>query len=156
MEFIILDVNSSTERVAAKLNLGADAALDNEAPMLKIVEDLFKVEAAIFASQGRRGGGSWAKLKEDTIRRKGSTEILKGTHDELLFKSLTEPEAEFQILHVDRTGIEFGTDRPFAAVHQTGSSKRNIPRRPFMRFTQFDMNRWNAILGAHLMAPFHE
>lgn len=156
MEFVVLDVNRSAERVAAKLNLGADRALNNEEPMWNIVEDLFKIEAAIFSSGGRRGGGSWAKLKPDTIKRKGSSEILKGTHDESLFRSLTEPGAEFQILDVNRTRIEFGTNRPFAYVHQHGSSRRNIPRRPFIRFAPYDYNRWNQILAAHLMVPFHE
>lgn len=154
MEFFVLDVNASAERVAAKLNLGADRALNNEEPMWNIVEDLFKVEAAIFSSQGRRGGGSWKRLSPDYAKRKGNTKILKGTTDETLFRSLTEQDAPFQILHVDNTGIEFGTDRPFAAVHQEGS--RTNPRRPFIRFTQFDINRWNQILATHLMVPFHE
>jgi hypothetical protein len=119
------------------------------------VADMMRVEAAQFSSQGRRGGGSWAQLKPDTVRKKGTSEILRTRGaspgyskfpEDSLFKSLTEPEAEFQVLHVTKSSIIFGTTHPFA-------EKLNRER-PFMRFLATDRARWGRMIAEHLMAPF--
>lgn len=162
LEFHILDPTDSVDKVVAKLEDSAELAINTLFPMEEIVTDMFRVEETIFSSGGRRGGGSWKKLKDDTVKRKGSVDILRGTGNskygdgpgDKLFESLTVRGAEFQILDVSRTGIIFGTERPFAAVHQQGSSSRNIPRRPFIKFTPFDIGRWNKILLNHIVKPF--
>lgn len=152
MQQIIWDF-SDFEKLAEKLTAGASTAVDTFPAMFKITEDMLRIEGEIFGSQGRRGGGSWKALQPDTAKRKGDTKILMGTQDESLFKSLTIRGAQFQILNVDNTVIEFGTERPYAYVHQTGSAW-HIPRRPFLKFLPTDIDRWSNMLLDHLIAPF--
>lgn len=113
------------------------------------------VEERIFETQGRRGGGSWKKLKPETVRKKGTTEILRtrGAKSgysrfpaDSLFKSLTEPGAPYNVTEVTRNRIAFGTKHPYAEVIAS--------QRPFMRFTESDVNRWNDMIAMYLMEPF--
>lgn len=55
----------------------------------------------------------------------GSTSRLKKTG--ALYQSI-------RIVSISRTAVTVGTDRPYAAAHQLGSSKRNLPPRPFFPF----------------------
>lgn len=152
MEFLIIQ-NGSIEKFINKANMSAERALATVGVFLKVAEDIFRIEESIFHSEGRRGGGSWKRLKEDTIKRKGSVEILRSSDS--LYRSVTEPGAEYQILEVDNTGIIFGTDRPWAGVQQFGSTYKNRPARPFIKFTPYDTNRWNTWIIEHLMEPFN-
>lgn len=143
--------------VAVLLKSGAKQAVDTRVVMDKIYLDMLRVEAAVFSSQGRRGGGSWASLKPDTVRRKGTTEILMGGHGDeygpdALLRSVTEPNAPFQILHITKNSVTFGTDRPYAETQQYGSGRS--PARPFLRFTASDRSRWMGMIAEHLMKPF--
>src|SRR5215467_9037508 len=143
---------------------GTVIAAQNIKPALEdIYVDMIRVEGIIFDSQGRRGGGSWKRLKEETIRKKGSTRLLftadanyhykelKGP--DLLAKSMTERGAQYQVLHTDKSHIVFGTDRPYAAVHQRGKASRGIPARPFLRFLPVDERRWANMIGRWVVAP---
>jgi phage gpG-like protein len=73
--------------------------------------------------------------------------------DDILEKSLTEPDAPYQVLKIFKDSIHFGTSRPWAGVHQHGSPARNIPRREFMKFTSKDHSRWNDIIARHIIRP---
>lgn len=148
MEYILIDFEGSIAKVEASLEASARAALNPQPAFRIIYEDLLRIEKAIFASQGRRGGGSWRRLKPDTIKRKGSSEILVDTG--ALKTSLTEPGAPYQILNMGNTEMEFGSELGTAAIHQSGAPSRNIPARPMIRFTQADHARWNDILLQHL------
>jgi len=128
------------------------AALDTLIPMRAISNDLFAIERAQFVSQGRRGGGSWAKLKPDTIARKGHAQILRDTR--ALVDSVTRRDAPFQILEVRNTELIFGTDRPWAGVHQHGSAYKNRPARPFIKILPTDVSRWTSMIARHLTRPF--
>lgn len=139
-------------RVAEKLHKMEVAASDTYAPLLVIAEDMMKAEGALFASGGRRGGGSWARLKPDTIKRKGSTRILYDTGT--LEKSLTVPGAEYQVLNIGKDTLEFGTSDPVAGLHQHGTYK--MPARPVIKFTTGDSARWMNIIVGHLVKPFAE
>lgn len=164
MRFVILDFGTA-QREALRLAGGGRAAFNMFPAMEKISMEMLAAEEQLFISQGRRGGGSWARLKPDTVRKKGSSKILytEGAHDKykpeppsgenILFKSMTKVGARFQYLKVFKNSIHFGTNRPFAAVHQYGSPARKIPARPFLRFTPGDVDRWNAILSRHVMKP---
>jgi phage gpG-like protein len=153
MEFIILDFGTP-KKAATTLEFMAEQAVRMQPPLIEIVDDMFKVEAEIFASAGRRGGGSWKMLTAETAKRKGNWQILRGTQDESLFRSLTEPGAPFQILQISNSEIFFGTERPWASVHQEGSRDGRIPRRPFIRFLPTDITRWQRIIQRHLTKPF--
>lgn len=137
----------TTERVAANLEIMGRRALNMEEPLAEIITDMMLVEKKIFSSGGRRGGGSWARLKDDTVKRKGGNiQILRSTDD--LYRSLTEPNAQYQVLSITPRGIEFGTERPWAFVHQYGNSR--VPRRTFIKFLPSDITRWTRMLNAHL------
>lgn len=150
---IKLTDGGTTYKVAEVLDQGGVAAVELEAPLSEIVVDMYRVEKAIFSSQGRRGGGSWKQLKPEVAKRKGSTKILRDT--DALYDSLTRADAPYQILDVGISSITFGTDRPAAGVHQSGSPKAGIPARPFIKFLPTDVSKWTTILTKHLMRPFN-
>lgn len=149
---ILMTDHGSAEQLAKKLELSGLHALDNRTPLAEISANIFEIEGQIFASGGRRGGGSWAQLKPETIKRKGSTEIL--VDYSYLKDSVTIPGAPFQILEIGNESLVFGTDRPYAFVHQHGSVKAHVPARPFIRFLPTDISRWTRIIAAHLLSPF--
>lgn len=150
MEFIILDTGDA-DRFAHKLDLSANAGADFAVPLAEIEADIFRIEKNIFSSGGRYGGGSWKKLSPETIRRKqGRTTILRDT--DALYNSVTEPGAQFQILEVTPHTLVFGTDRPWAAVHQYGSPY--VRARPFIRFLPSDVDRWSRMLLNHVVGRF--
>jgi hypothetical protein len=155
--------------VAGLLTAGAKQARTTDVVMAKITNDMLRVEKQIFYGQGRRGGGSWKPLKPDTVRKKGvgyqnilRTASAKPGYSKIgdvqsvdtLFRSMTERGAPYQILNVTNTTVEFGTERPYAGAHQHGSYLRFIPARPFLNFLQLDIDRWDAMIARHLMAPF--
>lgn len=150
MIFKIIDFEKSAERLAAKMNASAANAIATLPVMGAIEEDIFRIEETIFNSGGRRGGGSWAPLKPSTVKRKGNALILRDSDS--LFESVTVPGAEFQILDVSSTHIIFGTDRPWAVVHQEGNAHNRA--RPFIRFLPNDVSRWTTMIARHLMEPF--
>lgn len=148
--FQIIDWEKSIVRQAERFEAGA-AAGETTAPVFALIaEDMMRVEKAIFSSQGRRGGGSWKGLSDDTARRKDSNIILEDTGT--LRRSVTELGAQYQILRISNLGVEFGTDRPWSFVHQFGS--RTTPKREFINFTARDQTRWADMLFNHLMRPF--
>ena len=163
MAFQIIDL-SDVVRVAEKFKASADFAEHMKPVMENVATDMLRVTQAVFSSNGRRGGGSWARLKPDTVKKKGDTEILRTEHanpgyssigNNALYRSVTEREAEFGVLHTTNFTVEYGTDRPYAGVHQQGSLKRNIPARPFLRFTAFDISRWSKWVEDWTMQPWH-
>lgn len=165
MAFQLFVTDRGTARIVAeKLFAGAELAVNTEPVIAKMIFDIMRITDTQFISEGRRGGGSWARLKPDTIRKKGTAEILKteGARpkykslegENLLYKSVTVEGAPFQILKFTRNSFEFGTNRPYAFVHQYGSPKRHIPARPFLRVLPPDQERWNRWIMRHLVTPF--
>jgi phage gpG-like protein len=168
MELFITD-NGSSKRVMALLKTGAGQAANTQTVMERIAIDMMRVEKQVFQSQGRRGGGSWTRLKATTIKKKGiggnnilRTDLARAGYSKIdgvqssdtLYKSLTRLGSEYQIFRVMNDNVVFGTDRPYAGVHQQGSWLRNIPARPFLRFLPSDQQRWIDLISVHLMEPF--
>jgi len=145
--------NKSILHQAKRFENGAVAAELMAPVWLKISTDMFNTQKKIFSSQGRRGGGMWKPLADSTVYKKGHSTILVDTKD--LMRSLTVPKATYQILNIDNDGIEFGTSRPWAFVHQYGDRRGHVPRRQFLKFTQVDYVRWQDMLLRHLMRPFN-
>lgn len=157
----ILDFGDA-ERVARKSATSARQA--RPVPMRSVFN---KIEAEMrlaiggeFRSQGRRGATSWRHLKEETIRKKGNSRILytKGSNpdysnlgNDALFRSLTVRNDPDHIYNVIGYTMEFGTSNPHAKLMQEGAPGRNIPARPFLRFTKKDMEIWKALVSEHLM-----
>lgn len=153
-------------RVANKLERGAGRASTQQIhyAFAKIVREMDRAEGALFRSQGRRGGGSWRRLKAETIRKKGNSRILftKGSKqgyksgDDLLYESLTQYFAKYKVLEFEGYNLVYGTDRPGARVHQHGNPEQNIPARPIIKFTAADEREWRRILLQHLLDPFNK
>lgn len=150
-EFFILDMQGATD-VFRKFEKAAVDAENTLGAMADIAANMVEAEDSLFMSQGRRGGGSWAPIKFDTEFRKGSSIILVDTGR--LYESLTKIGSPDQILVIRPTEVEFGTNVPYANIHQTGAPRRNIPKRPIIRFTAGDRQRWVDILEKHLMRAF--
>jgi phage gpG-like protein len=139
------------ERVVAhKFRKMGEAAWRAQPAMAKIALYLMEVERRIFESQGRRGGGSW---KEDT--QAWSARKLKAGMDPRiniarghLMKSMSEPEAPHQILHVGYRQVILGSDLPYADV-----SNRN---RPFTRLLPRDRAIMRQIVADYLVEKFNK
>jgi phage gpG-like protein len=166
MEPIIIDVKHSVTKEAVRLDAVAKQAQNFTTVMERIYLDILKIEHVMFRSQGRRGGGSWARLKPDTVRKKGDWFILrtdranpgyskigKSNSVDTLYNSVTKPNAAYQIWRIEKNALLFGTARPYAGVHQYGSSKRHIPARPFLRFLDTDVRRWDDWMLFHVVKP---
>lgn len=139
------------DKAALKLEESGAAAVDTISVMERILVDMFRVEEAVFSSQGRRGGGSWAGLKPETIKRKQSAVILVDTGE--LLRSVTESTDD---MRVTNTSIDFATSHPGAASQQFGDSSRGLPARPFIRFTFYDLQRWESWITEHLTRTFND
>ncbi len=122
-------------------------------PILEIISlEMMDITNTNFTSEGRRGGGSWKRLAPSTIDKKGSSQILVDTGD--LVESLTEPDHSMQILNIGLESIEYGTERPWAFVHQHGRRDQSIPARPFLRFLPTDAAKWRDQIGDYILRPF--
>ena len=152
--------------VGDKLELSGDAAvLEMKKVMELIFVDMLVVTEKNISSEGHRGGGSYAQLKPGTLRKKGSAEILytMGANpkyskygNDTLVRSVTQPDARFQVKQITRDSVALGTKRPYAGAHQYGSTARKIPRRPFLGFIASDVERWNGWIAEKLMEPLTE
>jgi|Deesub1362B_J571_1020462.scaffolds.fasta_scaffold00499_29 phage gpG-like protein len=81
-----------------------------------------------------QGDPSWPPLRPETVKRKGSSKPLIDTGK--LRTSITHKVEEDKAL----IGIFSGEALNYAAVHEFGSPKRNIPERSYLRKT-FDEKR---------------
>jgi phage gpG-like protein len=129
--------------------------------MNKILVDMARATGELIKSEGRRGGGSFKRLKPETIKKKGNKRILytSGSSEgystlggSALVHSVTyKTGGRFAVREHDQRSVTFGTTHPYADVHQEGGG-RNIPARPFILFTEYDINRWKRWMLAHLVA----
>lgn len=132
----------------ASLNRGIKSQYDLSDPLEKIAEDTTDVIKINFSSEGRRGGGSWKFLKEDTIRRRGfSGSILRVT--DRLYESVAIFRGPGQTVHITAKKFTISTSVPYAATHQYGRDK--IPARPYVQFVPGDRTRWSNIIQRHLI-----
>lgn len=155
----IIDMDS--ERVAGLFDAAAKRATDFRPVLNDIGLDMMRVERALFASQGRRGGGSWGTLKPDTVRKKGTVQILRteGARagyskpgNDALYRSVTNPGATGQLFRVTKNRLTFGTSVKGAEAQQFGT--RKMRARPFIRFTAADTSRWMRMLMEYALTPF--
>jgi len=161
MQFAFTD-HGDLMNLTKKLEYMGKQARHTRPVMSRISLDMMEIEKKVFSSNGRRGGGSWAKLKNSTVRWKGSTAILRtrgsrpgyDSGKDYLFKSLTVKGAKYSVNVVTNNSVTFGTTRPAAVVHQTGSARNNTPARPFIKFTKLDQLRWDRWVLDHVTENF--
>jgi hypothetical protein len=117
--------------------------------MREIAYYLMGVERKIFEAQGRRGGGSWKQDTEAWLIRKVNLgldpRINIATH--ALMRSMSEPEAPGQVLHVGDRNVRLGSALPYAEVTEEN--------RPFTRLLPSDRMRMRQIVERYLLARFY-
>lgn len=145
--FILHEVDGSIAKEAKRLENAGEGVNELLPVLVRISEDMMRIEKVVFDSQGRRGGGQWKPLKPETIKRKGSNRILHYTGE--LEASLTEPGAPNQILRFGSQSVEFGTSDPIAAYHDQGRGSN--PRRPLIKLVPGDIKRWNKMISDYLI-----
>ena len=140
----------------------------NTIPLMRVIgNQIHQIIKETFISQGRRGGGSWAKLSESTMRRKmgysgtgiyplfgggwsvrkkygggfergrSDPRILFRSHD--MYKSLTSLKAEGAIVDPKQDFVIIGTKFGYAKYHRTGTM--DMPARDWWKPTSGDRKR---------------
>jgi phage gpG-like protein len=109
--------------------------------------DLEADHKAFFDEAQDKHGSPWAPLAPYTIQRKGHDTILIETG--ALVKSLTQKGAMYAIREFFATGGEmgiiFGTSRPHAVLHMTGTSR--MPARPMVGLTEDRIDKFQQKIG---------
>jgi len=101
-----------------------------EQQWLGTIQYLEEKHYGYFRNESSPTGEEWAPLSEVTIKRKGHNRRLYETGD--LIDSVMDSSAEHAIRNTDSFTLEFGTNRPWAAIHQEGSADGRIPQREFL------------------------
>jgi hypothetical protein len=153
-----------TPKIVADRLLESGARVDTLETVWEVIKlDLLKITETQISSGGRRGGGSYRKLQDETIRKKGNARILytagsREVYDRIdsdaLVRSVTVDRAPFQIWVSTKDSFEFGTDRPWAFVHQYGSDYKNRPARPFLRLLPTDATKYRDMIATYILEPF--
>lgn len=107
-------------------------AVDLFPVMDEIVDMVLDRNRRAFETRGATTGTYWAPLKASTIRRKIKAGVADPfaplRREDKLMESLSEREAEYQVLDVDDDGFYLATEHPSAPFHVDGTA--NMPARP--------------------------
>jgi hypothetical protein len=126
------------EAAANFAHLGNDAMYALSDVLVMIREDMMRVTASNFESQGRRGGGSWKPLTPAWLRTKErrGKDLRIQFYDHWLVESVTVLHADHQIADLDEMEgtIRLGSTLPYADTAQR--------HRPYLKFTRQDQVRW--------------
>ena len=166
MPFELHITDEGTPQIVGRLlEASGEQTLDMASTMEAIYYEMLYANLKQIDSGGRRGGGSYANLTENTVKKKGTGDILytmgarpKYTKfgDDTLVRSVTQPDGPMQVKTVTNTTVIIGTDRPYAGAHQYGAPKRGIPRRPFLNITKGDREKYGDMIARKLMEPLME
>lgn len=150
---MIMSIFIIGDREAAERFTGMGGrATDAEPAMLEIANQLRQIAGISMTAQGRRGGGSWARLQPDTIRRKAKkgldprTEF--ATHD--LYNSLTRV-APGSHVHTDASSVMFGSDLVQARTQHFGLPSKNVPARPLITIVEGDRKQMAKTILDHIV-----
>lgn len=125
----------------------------NAAPAFFLVADMLRnISKKQFEQQGGLGpSGKWAPLADSTVQRKAAQglrpEILRAT--DALFKSLTDPSAEFSIEHITGESLHYGSELRYGVFHQKGT--RNMPRRRIVDLSETAKRNTAKIIQTFIM-----
>jgi phage gpG-like protein len=134
-----------------------DAAVDLRPVMDDIYWDMANATTVMFTSEGRRGGGSWRDTLEKTKEKRikmGYKPLPILNMSGRLASSATEPLHPEHHRDVGKDSVEIGTSVPYAATHQLGRPSKNITRRPFLVFYEFDRIRWAKMISRFLIKMY--
>lgn len=123
-----------------------------EPAMILIGQQLQRIAEISMTAQGRRGGGSWAALKPDTIRRKAKRGLDPRTEfaTHALFNSLTKL-APGSHIETDDSSIRFGSDLAHARTQHIGLPSKNVPARPLMTIVEGDRKMMAKTILDHIV-----
>ena len=89
-------------------------------------------------------GERWEELLDATIQRKvAANKHGKILHQDLFLRDSFSYEAS-------SAGVEFGSNRLYAATHQYGDDSRGIPARPFLGWSSAEEAALDDVLQQHL------
>jgi phage gpG-like protein len=137
-------------QVAMNLRRGITALGDMKPALDVVADDMMYVVEKTFTGQGRRYGGSWAALNEQTIKRKAA----KGQDPRIniatgrMMRAFSLRGSEHQVLRVGTHSIELDSDLDYPEFIQDGTSK--MPARPFIDFYPQDRKKWAQICKEYL------
>lgn len=124
-----------------------DRAL-NAAPVLSVIlEDMKRLEAELFDTEGR---GEWPALSATTLEQKArkgfSPKILQATGD--LMGSLTG-DGPGSVSRVTEEEVVLGTTIPYATFHEHGTAR--MPARPPVDVREQDVRSWSKQIQQYIM-----
>lgn len=132
-----LDVYGDEQLERELLRFSAYAG--NAQPALRqIAGDMREQIREQFATEGERGSGGWAPLKDTTLQAKAAagldSHILQATHR--LIDSLTAESHGDQKLVITDDSLIFGSSVEYGRYHQKGTSR--MPARKPIEFAELD------------------
>lgn len=128
----------------------------NMRPVLSVIlKEVYASEKALFDTEGSSGAsGSWAPLKESTVRKKANRKTGPGDprilHDTLAMRmSLTAPNQKGSRWSLLRNQMFIGTDFDYAQFHYDGT--KWMPARPPVGFTEEEKIEWVRMMQEYVM-----
>lgn len=135
-------------RIRAALE-GLTKRLGNLQPVFQDVgEYLLLAHDQRFRDQTSPEGDPWVALSEDYRSRKKRNQDRILVLDDILGATLRYQAGD--------KGLEFGTDRIYAATHQFGRDEADIPARPFLGLAPADEEETLRLIEEHLAEVFSE
>jgi len=122
---LIFDPAKRTEDMVVELTAYGERATHLEPVLYDIADKMMIAELRMFETRGATSGRYWSPLRGTTVKIKTKLGVphimdpLRRRGD--LEESLTVEGAEYQILNVDDSRLEFGTEHPAAGYHTTGT-----------------------------------
>jgi len=114
--------------------------------MVMVSNEMLRIERATFDSEGRRGGGSWARDTDAWMisKQRRNLDPRIGHARLALRDSVSQLGAPNQILRLTPKSVTLGSHLPYAATEQK--------HRPFLKFTASDREKMNLIISEYLKA----
>jgi phage gpG-like protein len=136
-------------QVREKLRRTGRAVVDMRPALERVANDILRVTAIQFRSQGRRTGGSWKALSDEWVARKlrMGLDPRIGFGTGALERSLTSREDEANVTDVGRLSLSISSALDYAEPFDR--------ERPIMVFTFGDKARWVRECETYIMENFN-
>jgi phage gpG-like protein len=121
--------------------------------LLTIRQLVFDAIRANFDTEGAYSGATWQPISDEWLARKIEMGLDEGilTARHRLMDAMTSRESRYGRSRVTRDSITIDTTLPYSDVHQYGEPDRNIPARPYIRFTEKDRRTWVRVAERSIM-----
>lgn len=130
-ETLRVDVKYNDRKIVKYLREIEKRGKDPEPALKDIGESLLISTEQRFVDQVDPSGNQWEALDPDYQRRKKKNQDLILVLENYLKTSFT--------YNTTRSSLDFGTNKVQAATHQFGDDDRNIPARPFLGLSDWDV-----------------